>query len=92
VIQEKLINAYNKMKGEEHFAVREDDLTRLVAIVGGEQVYPSINIIKRHIGLQGKQPEAETIGRILKQIETALDKKKVSENERLVRNCCRMHL
>jgi hypothetical protein len=80
-IQDKLINAYNKMKGEESFKINEGELSKLVVIAGGEQVYPSINIIKRYIGLQGKNLDGETIKRIIKQIENALDKKKIAEND-----------
>jgi hypothetical protein len=80
-IQDKLIAAYNKMKGDESFKIKEDELSKLVVIAGGEQVYPSINIIKRYVGLQGKNLDGETIRRIMKQIENALEKKKIAEND-----------
>ncbi|MDZ7648417.1 MAG: hypothetical protein U5K54_15215 [Cytophagales bacterium] len=38
MIQNKLVQAYNKMKGEESFAINDKDLNRLVAIAGGEKV------------------------------------------------------
>ena len=57
MIQNKLVQAYNKMKGEESFAINDKDLNHLVAIAGGEKVYPSIMVIKRFIGLQGQDDE-----------------------------------
>jgi hypothetical protein len=80
-IQDRLISAYNRMKGDESFKIKDDELSKLVVIAGGEQVYPSINIIKRYIGLQGKNLEGDTIRRLLKQVENALDKKTIAEND-----------
>jgi hypothetical protein len=40
MIQNKLVQAYNKMKGDESFAINDKDLNHLVAIAGGEKVYP----------------------------------------------------
>jgi hypothetical protein len=57
MIQNKLVQAYNKMKGDESFAINDKDLNHLVAIAGGEKVYQSIMAIKRYIGLQGKDDE-----------------------------------
>jgi hypothetical protein len=73
MIQSKLVQAYNKMKGEESFAINEKDLNRLVAIAGGEKVYPSITVIKRFIGLQGKDDEKK-INSFLKYLENLADK------------------
>jgi hypothetical protein len=81
MIQDKLINAYNKMKGDEPFKINEGDLKEFVNIAGGEEVYPSINIIKRYVGLQGKVLESDKYERFSKQITKALESKKVAETD-----------
>jgi hypothetical protein len=80
MIQDKLVHAYNKMKGEESFAINEKDLHRLVAIAGGEAVYPSITVIKRFIGLQGKDDEKK-INDFMKYVENMLAKKKLQNDD-----------
>ncbi|MFZ6011740.1 MAG: hypothetical protein ACOYXT_15460 [Bacteroidota bacterium] len=80
MIQKKLVQAYNKMKGEESFAINEKDLSRLVAIAGGEKVYPSITAIKRFIGLQGKDDKKKING-FLKYLENLVEKKKLTKDD-----------
>ena len=80
MIQDKLIKVSNKMKGEESFAINEKDLQRLVAIVGGERVYPSIGAIKRFIGLQGQQDEKK-INSFLKYLSNLLSNKEALKDD-----------
>lgn len=80
MIQNKLLQAYNKMKGEESFAINEKDLAHLVAISGGEAVYPSIAVIKRFIGLQGQSDERK-IHNFLKYLENLVNKEKIMKND-----------
>lgn len=80
MIQNKLIQVYNKMKGEESFGINEKDLNRLIAIAGGEDVYPSITAIKRFIGLQGKDDEKK-INSFLKYLENLVAKKKLTKED-----------
>ena len=80
MIQNKLVQAYNKMKGEESFSINEKDLNHLVAIAGGEKVYPSIMVIKRFIGLQGQDDEKK-INSFLKQLESLVSKKEVLKDD-----------
>jgi hypothetical protein len=80
MIQDKLIHVHNKMRGEESFAINEGDLNRLVAIAGGEQVYPSITVIKRFIGLQDKNDEKK-INAFMKYLENLAEKKKITKDD-----------
>lgn len=80
MIQNKLIQVYNKMKGEESFGINEKDLNRLIAIAGGEDIYPSITAIKRFIGLQGKDDEKK-INSFLKYLENLVAKKKLTKED-----------
>lgn len=81
MIQDKLVNLYNSMKGERKIELNDNDLKKLVVIAGGEQVYPSIGIIRRYIGIQGKEIEHDKIELFQKQIETALKKEKVGADD-----------
>ncbi|HMX00863.1 MAG TPA: hypothetical protein PKL56_15955 [Cyclobacteriaceae bacterium] len=80
MIQNKLVQAYNKMKGEESFAINEKDLAHLVAIAGGEAVYPTIAVIKRYIGLQGQSDEKK-IHSFMKYLENLVEKKKITKDD-----------
>lgn len=80
MIQAKLIQAYNKMKGEESFAINEHDLNRLVGIAGGEAVFASITVIKRYIGLQGQSDEKK-IHNFMKYLENLVTKKKITKDD-----------
>ncbi len=80
-IQDRLINLYNSMKGDLKIEINDKELSKLVVIAGGEEVYPSINIIKRYIGMQGKEAEHIKIGSFIKQIDNSLSKKKVAEDD-----------
>jgi hypothetical protein len=80
MIQNKLVLAYNKMKGEESFAINDKDLAHLVAIAGGEAVYPSIAVIKRYIGLQGQSDEKK-IHSFMKYLEDLVEKKKIVKDD-----------
>jgi hypothetical protein len=73
-IQEFLISAYEKMKGNSTIELDKANLSKLVAIAGGEKVYPSINIIKRYISLQGKPVDHATFERFSYQIASALSR------------------
>lgn len=80
MIQNKLVQAYNKMKGDESFAINDKDLNHLVAIAGGEKVYQSITVIKRYIGLQGKDDQKK-INDFIKYLENLVDKKKLTKDD-----------
>lgn len=81
IIQDKLVNAFNKMKGGERFVINEKDLGRLVSIAGGEQVYPSIKFIKRFIVMQERDLTTSQIESFLKQLENAVNKKKIIRDD-----------
>jgi hypothetical protein len=80
-IQDKLVNLYNSMKGDLRIEINDKELARLVVVAGGEEVYPSINIMKRYIGMQGKEVESKKIDSFVKQIEASIAKKKVGEDD-----------
>ncbi len=81
MIQDKLVNAYNKMKGDERFEINEKDLRKLVALAGGEEVYPSVKFIRRFIGMQEKELTTSQVESFLKQLESAVSKKQIIRDD-----------
>jgi hypothetical protein len=79
-IQQNLVKACNQGKEIIHMMISEKDLPELVAIAGGEKVYPSIGIIKRYIGMEGRTVKKEKRLAFIKQIENAIKKGKFNED------------
>lgn len=81
-MQEKLVDAYNRAKGDElKLSINEEDLSRLVAIAGGEDVYQSIKIIKRYVGLQGREVDPKTLESFSTLIQKSIKSMKVSQDD-----------
>lgn len=80
-IQDKLVALYNSMKDEKLIEINSKDLPRLVAIAGGESVYPSINFIKRFVGMQGKELEDKKVEVFIRQMENAVKSKRVLKED-----------
>ena len=83
-IQDWLIRHLNmgesKLKGKK-LSIEEPFLKKLVMIAGGEKVYKSIEVIKRYIGLQAKNIEAEKANAFVQQIEKAITAGKISQDD-----------
>lgn len=79
-IQDKLVYLYNNYKPNK-IEINQKELPRFVAIAGGEQVYPSINFMKRFISYQGKQLDNQTKERFLNQLKKAAQKKAIVESD-----------
>jgi hypothetical protein len=73
IIQDKLVKLYNNSNpnSEVRLVINESDLAKYVGIVGGEAVYKSVAVIKRFIGMQGKELEADKIEAFLKYVGKA---------------------
>jgi hypothetical protein len=80
-IQHNLLKVYNSMDKQMLITINEKDLLRLVAIAGGEKVYPSITFLKRYIGFQGKAIEDEKITLFITQAEKAINTGKIRNDD-----------
>lgn len=80
-IQDKLVSLYNSMKSEKLIEINAKDLARLVSIAGGEAVYPSINVIRRFVGMQGKELEDKKVNAFIRQIENSVKSKKILKDD-----------
>lgn len=80
-IQDVLIKTYYKMKNKARFEVDETSLTYFKFLVQSEQLIASVPFIKRYIGLNEKESVKGKAALLLKQIENAEDKKKLTRND-----------
>lgn len=80
-VQEKLIGLYNEMKAKIKIELKPETYESLKKITGDEKVMPSVNFIKRYIGMNGKPGMKEKAKQLLQQINRAMDKGQVTDND-----------
>jgi hypothetical protein len=80
-VQEKLIELYNGMKQKIKIALTPETYEELKMLAAAEKVLPSIAFIKRYIGMNGKQGMKEKAKQLLIQINRAIDKGRIGEND-----------
>ncbi len=80
-VQEKLIGLYNGMKTKIKIELKPETFDTLKKITGDEKVMPSVNFIKRYISMNGKVGMKEKAKQLLQQINRAMDKGKVTDND-----------
>ncbi len=90
-IQDKLVSLYNSMKNEKLIEINSKDLSHLVVIAGGESVYPSINFIKRFVGMQGRELEDKKVEAFIRQMENAVKNGKILKDDPYADKVSRIH-
>jgi len=80
-IQHHLISTYNSMQGAKVISIQEKELTRMVSLAGGEKVYPSVALIKRFIGIQGKHQQREKLEKFIAEMEAAVNSGKIAKDD-----------
>lgn len=80
-VQEKLIDVYNTMKSKTKLELKPETYEALKKLAGGEKVMASISFIKRYIAMNGKSGMKEKAKQLLQQINRAMDKGRVSDND-----------
>ena len=80
-IQSRLIDTYNDMKGKIKIELKQETYDALKKITGEEKVLPSINFIKRYIGMNGKLAMKQKAKQLLDQINKAYTKGKITDND-----------
>lgn len=81
-IQRRLITVYHKMGKEIKLSFDIKNLERYLKIAGSEIVMPSVRFIKAYINMQGKDMSKEKAKSLVNRIYYAIEKKKLSENDR----------
>jgi hypothetical protein len=80
-IQKKLIDTYNSMSTKIKIELKPETFDALKQLVGEEKVLASIYFIKRYIGLSGKIAMKQKAKLLLDQINNAITKGKVTDND-----------
>ena len=80
-IQKKLIDTYNSMSTKIKIELLPETFDALKQLVGEEKVLASINFIKRYIGLNGKVAMKQKAKLLLDQINNAITKGKITDND-----------
>lgn len=73
-IQDTLIRNYNRMKGKIKVQLEEKTILDFKKILGEEVIYPSVQFIKRFIGLHGKTGVKEKAKKLLATMNRAMKK------------------
>jgi hypothetical protein len=80
-IQKKLIDTYNSMSTKIKIELKLETFDALKQLVGEEKILTSINFIKRYIGLNGKIGMKQKAKLLLEQINNAITKGKITDND-----------
>lgn len=80
-IQGKLIDVYNTMKAKIKLELKPETYESLKKLTGSEKVMASIGFIKRYISMNGKPGTKEKAKQLLQQINHAMDKGKITDND-----------
>ena len=86
-VNAKLVKLYNSVKeGEFNAKINFTDsklLLEMEKFVKGKKVNAAITLLNSYIGMQGYKPEKEKAERLMKRIESAISKGRVSKGNRL---------
>ncbi len=80
-IQDSLVKTFNTMKAKIKLEINAKTLKEFTDLLGGEKIYPSIQLLKRYINLNGKAGMKEKAIKLVKQMETAAKKRKVKKGD-----------
>jgi hypothetical protein len=80
-VQNRLIEVYNTMKAKIKLELKAETYEEYKKLAGGEKVMASIGFIKRYISMNGKVGMKEKAKQLLAQINRAMDKGKISDND-----------
>ncbi|MBL6445027.1 hypothetical protein JMN32_01820 [Fulvivirga sp. 29W222] len=78
-IQKWAVNTYNKMGKTIRVSIDNKTLERLREVTGSEQVRESVRLLKRYIGMHGKQVDSDKATRLYNAIVQAKKKKKITQ-------------
>jgi len=80
-IQDSLVKIFNTMKAKIKLEINAKTLKEFTDLLGGEKIYPSIQLLKKYINLNGKAGMKEKAMKLVKQMETAAKKHKVRKGD-----------
>jgi len=80
-IQNRMIKTFNNMEAPITFTLKSDTLESLKRFVVAEKLLPSVNFIKRYIGLHEKTGIKDKAKALLTHIDKAYDKGAINDND-----------
>lgn len=80
-IQDSLIKTFNSTKTKIKLEVNPKTLKEFSDLLGGEKIFPSIQLLKKYINLNGKAGMKEKAKKLVKQMEMAAKKRKVGKDD-----------
>ncbi len=80
-IQDSLVKTFNTMNAKIKLEVNSKTLKEFTDLLGGEKIYPSIQLLKKYINLNGKVGMKEKAMKLVKQMETAAKKRRVRKGD-----------
>ncbi|GAA4727399.1 hypothetical protein [Flavisolibacter ginsenosidimutans] len=80
-VQERLIEVYNTMKAKIKLELKSETAEALKKLTSGEKVMASVSFIKRYISLNEKPGMKEKAKGLLEQINRAMKKGKITDND-----------
>jgi len=82
-MQDALLKVYNGMKGNSvNVEVNRKTLNEFKEEIGGEKVFPSVQLIKRYVNLHGKVGIKEKAKKLFEQMNKAVKKKKIGKGDK----------
>jgi hypothetical protein len=80
-VQEFLLKIYNSMSSKIKIELGKNTVEQFIKIGKSEKVRPSVQLIKRYIGIQGKSDKVEQAERLCKTMERAAKKRLVTKED-----------
>lgn len=80
-IQESLIKTFNSMRAKIKLEITDKTYNEFKEAVAGEKVYPSVQLIKKYINMNGKPGMKEKAVKLIKQMESAAKRKRVTKGD-----------
>jgi hypothetical protein len=80
-IQESLIKTFNSMRAKIKLEITDKTYNEFKEAAAGEKVYPSVQLIKKYIHMNGKPGMKEKAAKLIKQMESAAKRRKVRKGD-----------
>lgn len=80
-IQDSLVKTFNGMNAKIKLEVNDKTFHEFKTLLDGEKIYPSVQLLKKYINLNGKAGMKEKAAKLVKQMETAAKKHKVTKGD-----------
>jgi hypothetical protein len=80
-VQDKLVSMFNTMRSKIKIEINEKTLVEFSRLVGSEKVFPSIQLLKKYINLNGKVGTREKAAQLMAQMQKAVKQRKVLKDD-----------